>query len=116
MKNLKMSREPLQTLRATVPILPLHRGPAASSKEPAASSQGPAASSQGPAASSNTGDQDSEYSDEYSAQSSDSGRTVFYPDLCVPINDEHWTMTPETHKYAAAAGSFCFVTENGTSH
>ena len=23
---------------------------------------------------------------------------------------EHWTVTPETHKYAAAAGSFCFVT------
>ena len=29
-------------------------------------------------------------------------------------NDEHWTMTPETHKYAAAAGPLCFVTtENG---
>ena len=29
-------------------------------------------------------------------------------------NDEHWTVTPETHKYASAAGSFCFVTtENG---
>ena len=27
---------------------------------------------------------------------------------------EKWTMTPEAHKYAAAAGSFCFVTtENG---
>ena len=26
-------------------------------------------------------------------------------------NDEHWAMTPETHKYAAAAGSFCFVTK-----
>ena len=24
-------------------------------------------------------------------------------------NDEHWTVTPETHKCAAAAGSFCFV-------
>ena len=28
--------------------------------------------------------------------------------------DEHWTMTPEGHKYAAAAGPFCFLTtENG---
>ena len=36
------------------------------------------------------------------------------PDLYVLTNDEHWIMTPEAHKYAAAAGSFCFVTtENG---
>ena len=54
---------------------------------------------QGPAASANSEDEDSEYSDEYSARSQDSGRTVL-----------HWTGTPETHKYAAAAGSFCFVT------
>ena len=48
-----------------------------------------------------------------SARSQDSGRTVLYPDLCVLINDEHWTMMPEAHKYAAA-GSFCFVTtKNG---
>ena len=40
--------------------------------------------------------------------------TVLYPDLYVPTNDEHWIITPETHKYAAAAGPFCFVTtENG---
>ena len=39
---------------------------------------------------------------------------VLHPDLYVLTNDEHWTMTPEAHKYAAAAGSFCFVTmENG---
>ena len=76
----------------TVPVLSLH--------------QEPAASSQGPAASAISGDEDSAYSDEYSAQSQDSGRTVLYPDLYVPTNDEHWTMTPETHKYAAAAGSF----------
>ena len=39
---------------------------------------------------------------------------MLHPDLYVLTNDEHWTMTPETHKYAAAAGSFCFVTtENG---
>ena len=45
-----------------------------------------------------------------SARSDDSGRTVLYPDLYVLTNDEHWTVTPETHKYAAAAaGSFCFV-------
>ena len=70
--------------------------------------------SQGPAASAIPGDEDSEYSDEKSAQSQDSGRTVLYPDLYVRTNDEHWAMTPETHKYAAAAGSFCFVTtENG---
>ena len=30
--------------------------------------------------------------------------------LHVLTNDENWTVTPETHKYAAAAGSFCFVT------
>ena len=39
---------------------------------------------------------------------------LFYPDLYVLTNDEHWTMTPQTHKYAAAAGSFCFsMSENG---
>ena len=65
--------------------------------------------SQGPAASSFSGDEDSEYSDEYSAQSQDRRRTVLYPDLYVLTDDEHWTMTSETHKYAAAAGSFCFV-------
>ena len=82
--------------QTTVPVLPLQ--------------QGPAASSQGPAASANSGDEDSEYSNEDRAQSQDSGRTVLYPDLYVLTNDEHGAMTPETHKYAAAAGSFCFVT------
>ena len=49
-----------------------------------------------------------------SARSHDSGRTVLHPDLYVLTNDEHWTMTPEAHMYAAAAESFCFVTtENG---
>ena len=42
---------------------------------------GPAASSQGPSASAISGDEDSEYSDEYNAQSQDSGRTVLYTDL-----------------------------------
>ena len=84
----------------TVPVLSLH--------------QGPTASSQGPASSAISGDEDSEYSDEYSAQSQDSGRTVLFPDLYVLTNYEHWTMTPETHKYATAAGSFRFVTtDNG---
>ena len=42
------------------------------------------------------------------------GRTKLYPQLYVLTNDEHWTMTPEAHKYAAATWSFCFVTtENG---
>ena len=84
MKNLKTSLEPLQTLKPAAPVLPF-----------------------------NSGDDDSEYGDEKSAQSRDSERTFFYPDLFVLTND-HWTVTPETHNYAAAAGSFCFsMTENG---
>ena len=67
-----------------VPVLPLY--------------QRPAASSQGPAAADNSVDEDSEYSDEYSARSQDSGGTVFYPDLHILTNDEYWTVTPETHK------------------
>ena len=55
--------------QTTVPVLPLHQGPAASS-------QGSAASFKRTTASTNTGDDDSEYSDEYSAQSQNSGRTV----------------------------------------
>ena len=52
--------------------------------------------------------EDSEYGDESGAQNRDSERTLYYPDLHVLTNEEHWT------KYAAAAGSFCFVTtENG---
>ena len=72
--------------------------------------QGPAANSQGLAASAFSGDEDSECSDEYSAQNQDSGRTVLYPDLYVLSNDEHWAMTPKTHQCAAAVGSFRFVT------
>ena len=93
-----------------VPVLPFHQGQAAGS-------QGPAASSKGPAASNNSEDKDSEYGNEDSARSQDSGRTVLYPDPCVLTNDEHGTVTPRTHKYAAAAGTFCFVTtENGEQH
>ena len=62
----------------------------------------------------NSGDEDSEHSSEYSARSQDSGRTVFHPDLNVLTDEEHFTMTPATHKYAAGAGSCCFsMTENG---
>ena len=56
----------------------------------------------------------SDEDDEKCAQSRDSERTLFYTDLYVLTNDEHWTMTPETENYVAAAGSFCFMTtENG---
>ena len=51
---------------------------------------------EGPAASANAGDEDIEHSDEYNAQSHDSGRTVLYPDLHVLTDDEHWAMAPET--------------------
>ena len=78
------------TSQPFVPVLPLN--------------QGPAASSQGPAATVNSADENSEFCDEYSARSQDSGRTVLYPDLFNLTNDEHETVTPETHKYAAAAG------------
>ena len=37
----------------------------------------------------NSIDDDSEYGDEKSAQSRDSERTFFYPDLYVLTNDEH---------------------------
>ena len=68
----------------------------------------------GPVLPYNSGDEDSEHRDEYSAQSRDSERTLYYPDLYVLTNEEHWTMTPATPQYAAAAGSFCFsITEDG---
>ena len=35
---------------------------------------------------------------------------MLHTDLCVLTNDEHWTITPEALKHAAAAESFCFVT------
>ena len=58
----------------------------------------------------NSGDEDSVYSDEHSAQRQDSEKAMYYPDLYVLTYDKYWTMTPMTHKHAAAAGSFCFVT------
>ena len=78
-----------------VPVLPLKQGPT---------------SSQGPAASANSDEENSGFCDEYNARSQESGRTLLYPDLTILANDEHWTVTLETHRYAAAAGSFCFVT------
>ena len=100
MKNLRMSLEPLQILRQLYPYYLFIKDQQPVRKKKNASAY--------------SGDEDSEYSDEYSAQSEDSGRTIRYPDFYVLANDEHWTMTPETHKYLAAAGSLCFVTaENG---
>ena len=77
----------------TVPVLPLHPGPAANAQGAADSSV----------------DEDSEYSDEKRAQSQDSQRTQYFPDLYVLANDEHWTVTPEAHRYAVA-GLSCFLT------
>ena len=88
------------TSQPVVPVLPYH--------------QGQAENTEGPTVLDNSADEDSEKGDEKSAQSRDSERTLYCPDLYVLTNDVHWTMTPETHKYAAAARSFCFVTtENG---
>ena len=104
MKNLKMSLEPLQTLRQLYQYYLFFN----KDQQQVHKDQQPVP------ASANAGDEDSEFCDEYSAQSQDSGRTVLYSDLQVVMHDEQWAMTPETHKCAAAAGSFCFVTtENG---
>ena len=86
--------------KPTDPVLPYH--------------QRPAASTQGPTVLDNSADEGSEKSDEKSAQSQDFHTTQYFPDLYVLTSDGHWTTTPETHKYAAAAGPFCFLTsENG---
>ena len=82
-------------LSACFPVLPLHQGPEARSHGSVASANSP---------------EDSECSDVCSAQSQDSGRTMLSPDLYVLTNDEHWTLTPETHKYAAATRFSSFVT------
>ena len=94
-----------------VPVLPLQSGSTSSSH--------------GPSTSTSSEDESADNDDEHgegesgpaiqSARSHDSGRTVLHPDLYVLTINEHWTMTPEAHKNAAAAaGSFCFVTtENG---
>ena len=90
MKNVKNEHGTSSNSQTIVPVLSLP--------------QGPAASSQGAAASNNSEDEDSEYSDENCARSQDSERILFFPDLYVLTNDDRWTMTPVTHKYAAAAG------------
>ena len=102
-----------------VPVLPLQSGSTSSSHGPSTSTT--STSSQRTSTSTSSEDESADNDDEHgegesgpaiqSARSHDSGRKVLYPDLLT--NDEHWTMTPEAHKYAAAAGSFCFVTENG---
>ena len=82
----------------TVPLLPLH--------------QGPAAKSQRPAALDNSVDEDSEFCDFFFKKEQkvfDSEGTLFYPDLHVLKSDEHWTETPETH-VCSSSRSFCFVT------
>ena len=107
----------------TVPVLPLQPGSATSSHGPSTSTT--STSSQGTSTSTSSEDESADNDDDHgeeesgpavrSARSQDSGRTVLHPDLCVLTSGERWTMTPEAHKYAAAAaGSFCFVTtENG---
>ena len=106
----------------TVPAVPFQQGAAPSSQGPSTSTN--STSSQGPSTSTSSEDESTDDDDEHgegesgpaiqSARSHDSGRTVLYPDLHVLTNDEHWTMTPKAHKFAAAAGSFSFVTtENG---
>ena len=35
---------------------------------------------------------------------------MLHPNLHILTDDEHWTVTLETHKYEAAARSFCVVT------
>ena len=105
-----------------VPVLPLQSRSTSSSHGQSTST--PSTSSQRTSTSTNSEDESADDDDDHgegesgpaiqSARSPDSGRTVLYPDLSV-LTNEHWTMTPEAHKYAAAAaGSFCFVTtENG---
>ena len=70
--------------------------------------QGQAANSQGPTVLDNSADEDSEYSDDKSAQSQDFEKTLFFPELCVQTNDEHWTMTQETNEYANSSRIILF--------
>ena len=101
-----------------VPVLPLQSG--AMRRDTTGGQIRSTASSQGPSTSTSSEDESADNGDEHgdgepgpaiqSVRSHDSGRTVLYPDLYVLTNVEHWTMTPEAHKHAAAAGSFCFVT------
>ena len=104
MKNLKTEPGTSSNTQPIVPVLLLQQGPAASTNSENEYTE--------------DGDDEYGYAESgpavQSARSHDSGRTVLCPDLYVLTNDEHWTVTRETHKYAAAAGSFCFVTtENG---
>ena len=104
-----------------VPVLPLQSGSASSSHGPSTSTT--LTNSQRMSTSTSSEDESADNDDAHgeaesgpaSARSHDSRRTVLFPDRYVLTNDEHWTMTPEAHKHAAAAaGSCCFVaTENG---
>ena len=105
-----------------VPASPLQSGSTSSSHGPSTSTA--STSSQRTSTSTSSEEESADNDDDHgegesgpaiqSARSQGSGRTVLYPDLYVLTNDEHWTLTPEAHKYAAAAKSFCFVTtENG---
>ena len=100
MKNHKMSLELLQTLSplyqcylSSKDHLPAHKDQYTDDDEYGDGESGPAIQR---------------------ARSHDSRRTVLHPDLYVLTKDEHWTVTPETDKYASAGRSICFVTtENG---
>ena len=79
MQNLKRPGTS-STSQPTDPVLLYHQGQAENTK--------------GPTVLDNSADEDSEKGDEKSAQSRDSERTLYCPDLYVLTNDEHWTMTP----------------------
>ena len=64
--------------------------------------QGIAPNSQGQAASANSDDENSEYSDQYSARSQGSGRTVLCPDLYISTDDEQWEMGSMTLREVGA--------------
>ena len=96
MKNLKMSYEILQTLTSQDqhPVHKDHRPVPALRMNPLTTT---------------TSTEKENLAEQYkSARSHDSGRTVLYPDLYDLTLDEYWTMTPEAHKSAAAAGVILF--------
>ena len=106
--NHKTNWERLQTLSLhPVPVLPLQSGSTSSSHGPSTRTS----------SKDEFADNDHEHGEENLAQQykvHEVVTTVLHPDLHVLTNVEHWTMTPEAHKHAAAAKSFCFVTtENG---
>ena len=117
MKDHKTNLERLQTLQHYLSSQDSSHGPLTSTSSSTSSQRTSTSTSSEDEAADNDDDHGEGKSDPaiQSARSHDSGRTVLHPDLHVLTNDEHWTMTPEAQKYAAAAaGSFCFATtENG---